>query len=115
MLKNETPYLFAYPEEPDGMIRDYVYVKDVVNANILALFKGKNDFFNIGTGSETTTGELLREIAKQMKKECDPIKSEPRPGDIRRSCLVIDKAKNVLDWQPKYTLNEGIKELIVDS
>ena len=112
LLHNGTPYLYAYPEEPDGMIRDYVYVKDVVNANILALFKGKNDFINIGTDSETTTGQLLREIAEQMKKEFHPIKGEPRPGDIRRSCLNIEKAKNVLDWQPKYKLNEGIKETI---
>jgi UDP-glucose 4-epimerase len=111
-LKKERPYLYTYPEEPDGMIRDYVFVKDVVKANVLALDKGTNDFMNIGTGKETTTGELLREIAKQMQQDYNPIKDGPRPGDIRKSCLVIKKANEVLNWQPDYSLSEGVAETI---
>ena len=48
---------------PDGMIRDYVFVKDIVKANVIALQKGNLDYFNIGTGLETTTGKLYREIS----------------------------------------------------
>ena len=111
-LNDETPYLFAYKEGPDGMIRDYVYVKDVVRANVLALDKANLEAINIGTGQETTTGQLLREIAAQMNKEFKPIKGEPRPGDIRRSCLVIDKAKKVLGWTPEYSLKDSVRETI---
>ena len=108
-LKNERPTLFAFPENPDGMIRDYVFVKDVVNANVLALDKGDNDAFNIGSGIETTTGELLREISTQMGVNYDPYFAAPRPGDIRRSCLNTDKAKQILNWSPTVSLPEGIK------
>jgi len=111
-LKDENPYLYAYPEAPDGMIRDYVYVKDVIEANVLAIEKADLKAINIGTGIETTTGELLREVSKQMGKDFNPIKGEPRPGDIRKSCLVVDYAKRILDWTPKHTLQEGIKETI---
>lgn len=111
-LNNETPYLFAYSENPDGMIRDYVYVKDVVNANVLALEAADKQAINIGTGRETTTGELLREVSKQMDKEFNPHRGEPRPGDIRRSCLVIEKAIRILKWSPVYTLEQGVSETI---
>jgi len=100
------------PDKPDGMIRDYVYVKDIVQANVSALEKGNLKAFNIGTGKEVTTGQLYREIADQMKVNVEPIKGEAQPGDIRRSCLNFDKAKTELDWKPQYTLQKGIAETI---
>ena len=108
LLKNETPLLCAFPEEPDGMIRDYVYVKDIVQANVIALERGGNVCVNIGTGEGTTTGCLLREISKQMNKEYNHIKAEPRNGDIRRSCLNVSKAKHVLNWKPTFSLSTGV-------
>ena len=104
--------LNAFEDEPDGMIRDYVFVKDVVEANFLALEKGESKAFNIGTNLETTTGELFREVSKQMKYDLDPIRMEARPGDLRRSCLNVEKAKKKLGWKAKYSLQEGIKETI---
>ncbi len=104
--------LYAFPEDPDGMIRDYVYVKDIVKANLLALHKGNLGYFNIGTGLETTTGKLYREIAAIMGKTERPIKEGARPGDIRRSCLNIVKAENILGWRPAISLQEGIKETV---
>jgi len=112
LLAQKRPTLFAYPENPDGMVRDYVYVKDVAHANELALTKGKNEFVNIGTGVETKTGELLREICRQMNYRYEPLLAEPRPGDIRQSCLVIKKVKKVLGWEPDYCLTMGLKETI---
>ena len=109
---NKKTYLYAFDEEPDGMIRDYVFVRDIVNANVLALDRGELDAFNIGTGLETTTGQLYREIALQMNTQIEPVREGARPGDIRRSCLNIDKAKNEFGWGPKYTLSDGVKETI---
>ncbi len=109
---NKKTYLYAFDEEPDGMIRDYVFVRDIVNANVLALDRGELDAFNIGTGLETTTGQLYREIALQMNTQIEPIREGARPGDIRRSCLNINKAKNEFGWEPKYSLSDGVKETI---
>lgn len=109
---NKETYLYAFEEEPDGMIRDYVYVKDIVKANVLALQKGELEAFNIGTGLETTTGQLYREIALQMNTQIEPVRKGARPGDIRQSCLNIDKAKNEFDWEPTYSLSDGVRETI---
>lgn len=105
-------WLYAFEDEPDGMIRDYVFVEDIVRANILALDRGNLEAVNIGTGIETTTGMLYREIAKQMNVNIEPIKGPARPGDIRRSCLNSQKAVNTLNWEPKFSLSEGISRTI---
>jgi len=109
---NKKTYLYAFNEEPDGMIRDYVFVRDIVNANVLALDRGELDAFNIGTGLETTTGQLYREIALQMNTQIEPVREGARLGDIRRSCLNINKAKNEFGWEPKYSLADGVRETI---
>ncbi|OQX71697.1 MAG: UDP-glucose 4-epimerase [Candidatus Cloacimonas sp. 4484_275] len=105
-------FLYAFPEKPEGMIRDYVFVKDVVEANVLVLEKGNLEAFNIGTNKETTTSELYDEISRQMGKNIEPIKADAREGDLRRSCLNFEKAKRILGWQPKFSLAEGIAETI---
>ncbi|HOH60529.1 MAG TPA: NAD-dependent epimerase/dehydratase family protein [Candidatus Cloacimonadota bacterium] len=112
LLAEETPTLNVYPEEPDGMIRDYVYVKDVVAANLAALNKGSGEAFNIGTCIETSTRALFNEICRQMRLQIEPKKGAARKGDLRRSLLKIDKAKEELGWEPRYTLAEGISEVI---
>lgn len=107
-----TSHLYAFPEELDGMVRDYVFVKDVVRANVIALEKGNLEAFNIGTGLETTTGKLYREISKQMNVNIDPIRGNARAGDIRKSCLNIEKVESILNWKPEYSPEEGIKQTI---
>jgi len=109
---NKKTYLYAFDEEPDGMIRDYVFVRDIVNANVLALDRGKLTAYNIGTGLETTTGQLYREIALQMNTQIEPVLKGARLGDIRKSCLNIEKARNEFGWEPKYTLRDGVRETI---
>lgn len=117
LLKGEKCTIYAYKDEPEGMKRDYVYVKDVVNANITAINRGSKEIFNIGNGIPTSTEELYFKVFENMKKICKipeslkiPLKDRERPGDIRRSCLNIEKAKHILKWKPEYSLDEGIKE-----
>ena len=112
LLRNQTPMLYVYPEEPEGMIRDYVYVKDVVRANIAALDRGNNNVFNIGTGHEITTSFLYKTIAWQLGSDIKPILGPARKGDLHRSLLDCSKAFKELGWSPLYTLNEGIRETI---
>ncbi len=112
LLADETPTLYSYPDEPEGMIRDYVYVKDVVRANLAALDKGPNDMFNIGTCVETTTWQLYKTILWQLGKDIQPHTGPARKGDLRRSMLDSSKAFSELGWSPIYSLEDGIKETI---
>ena len=112
LLSGQTPTVYAYPDEPEGMIRDYVYVADVARANLLALEKGDNDHFNIGTCQETTTMLLYNSIMWQLGIDRPPIIGGPRKGDLRRSMLKYSKAFSELGWSPLYTLEDGIRETI---
>ncbi len=108
MLANKQPIIFG-----DGkQTRDYVYVKDVVNANILAMKLGENEAFNIGTSSETDVNELFKIIKKVTNYHGNPKYEPARPGELLRNSLDIKKAKKLLGWQPKYSLETGLKETI---
>lgn len=108
MLDDKQPTIFG-----DGkQTRDYVYVKDIVKANILALTIGEDDAFNLATGKETDVNQLFEEMARIIGFKQKPIYSEARPGELERNCLKITKAKNILGWQPAYALKDGLKETI---
>lgn len=117
LMKNQTCTLYHFPNEPSGMIRDYCFVGDIVKANLLALDHGENDMFNIGTEKGTNTLDLFRIIFEEVEKiktDLDGALQEPkrelaRPGDIAKSCLVAEKAGNVLGWRPETSLQEGIR------
>jgi len=92
---------------PQGMIRDYVFVEDLVAANLLVLEKGTGGAFNFGTGVSTSTAELYDALAKTIGNNTAPQFGEPRSGDIKRSVLDIAKAKDQLGWEPKVSLAQG--------
>ncbi|RJP47235.1 MAG: NAD-dependent epimerase/dehydratase family protein [Armatimonadetes bacterium] len=108
MLKREQPVING-----DGRhTRDYIYVGDVVDANVKALEFTRNDYFNIATGTETSNNEVFTALETQlqtgMKREYGP----PRPGDPLRNSLSIEKAKKLLGWEPKVSFSEGIKKTV---
>lgn len=111
LLNGEIPTINIY-EEKSGMIRDYVYVKDVVSANLLALNKGSCKSYNIGTCVETTTLSLFNEIISILSISVEPTFSAARKGDIRRSLLTNDRALRELGWKPSYSLHTGLIETI---
>ncbi|MBF0465608.1 MAG: GDP-mannose 4,6-dehydratase [Nitrospirae bacterium] len=118
LISGTVPVIYSFPDEPDGMIRDYCYVKDVVRANVTALTKGTGQVVNIGTSVETTTGELYRTILECARQNgyakedrfSVPVKGPARPGDLRKSTLNISKAEEVLGWKPLYALKSGLSE-----
>jgi len=111
LLKSEAPIICG-----DGkQTRDFINVKDVVKANMLALSKQKaaGEVFNISTGEATTLNKLAETIQKIMDKtDLKPVHAEPRPGDIKHSYGDINKAKRNLEYTPKVQLEEGLSELI---
>lgn len=112
LLQDSAPTIYAYPDDPEGMIRDYVYVKDVVRANLAVLDRGSNEVFNIGTCEETTTSQLYKTILWQLGKKIQPLKGPARKGDLRRSMLDNSKAFKELGWSPIYSLEDGIRETV---
>jgi UDP-glucose 4-epimerase len=112
LLAGDIPIINAYPDAPEGMIRDYVYVLDVVRANMAALSQGENNVFNIGTCVETTTSFLYKTILWHLQKSINPDYGPARKGDLRRSMLDSSKAFKELGWSPIYTLDKGIEETI---
>ena len=92
--------------------RDYVFIDDVVKANILALKKNKNGIFNIGTAKETDVNTIFRELKKLTGLKCKKAHSLQKSGEQKQSCLDFSKAKKELNWQPKYSLDEGLKQTL---
>ena len=93
--------------------RDFVYVKDVARANLLALNKGRGETINISTGMQTSVSELLAQLAGILKWAGGTIYAPARPGDIYASCLANQKAKRILGWQPRYELKEGLEDMLL--
>ncbi|MBN1837171.1 MAG: NAD-dependent epimerase/dehydratase family protein [Spirochaetales bacterium] len=114
LLQGQAPKIYAYPEagQEDGMTRDYVYVEDVARASVLALERGAGETVNIGTGLETTTGALYREVAACFPDPPQPEWADARPGDLRFSSLDVRKAQGVLGWKAAVSLHEGIEKTV---
>jgi len=107
ILKGERPIIYG-----DGtQTRDYIFVEDVVRANLLAL-TGKEGTYNIGTGIETSVNKLVEILSEVFGKNIEPIYTEERPGEVKRIALDGTLAKEVLGFVPQYSLYEGIKKTV---
>ena len=105
MLAGVQPLIYG-----DGnKVRDYVYISDVVAANVAAVERGTNEIFNISTGTETTDREVFQIVRDLLGKQVEPKYVSRRPGEIDNICLDISKAKSLLQWQPRLTLSEGAR------
>jgi UDP-glucose 4-epimerase len=93
--------------------RDFVYVKDVVDANMLAMEKDcAGAIFNIASGSSVKINDLFKILQKTTgKNEIQPEYSVPKKCEIRESCGDISKAKSVLGFKPMVSIEEGLKKL----
>ena len=96
--------------------RDFVYVEDVVEANLLALKCGEaavGKVFNIGTGVASSINQLANTLLEATgKTHLKIVHSEAREGDIRHSVADISKARDKLGYSSKVSLGEGLKELV---
>lgn len=92
--------------------RDFVYVKDVARANVLALYHDVNSIMNVCSSSETTINELYKQIACLLNKEITPEHKEGKIGDISRSMLDSSLILKYFSWSRKTDLISGLKETI---
>ncbi|MCJ7768094.1 GDP-mannose 4,6-dehydratase, partial [Candidatus Bathyarchaeota archaeon] len=111
LLKNIPPMIFGDGEQK----RDFVYIQDVVEANMLALHSKNStgQVFNIGTGIDVSVNEVSRILKELMNKtDVQDIHAAPRPPDVRRGFADIQKASRLIGYKPKYSIKEGITDLI---
>jgi UDP-N-acetylglucosamine 4-epimerase len=109
VLKGESPTING-----DGSYsRDFTYIDNVIQANIHALFTSNeealNQVYNIAFGESTTLLELFNGIKETAGSSLTPIFGPFRKGDIPHSLANIDKAKNLLNYQPSISVREGLK------
>jgi UDP-glucose 4-epimerase len=108
MRQGEAPTIYG-----DGkQLRDYVYVSDVADANLLALTQGENEFFNVGTGVGTSVNELFAVLKELMGFKKDVVYAPARAGELFRSVLNCGKAKKGLGWTAKVEVKAGLKRTL---
>lgn len=108
MLNDIRPKIYG----DGGKTRSYVYVGDIVKANILAFNANKSGIYNIGTTEETTDRCIFDIISRTCSYNKEPEYVDERPGEIKRMCLYVGKAKNELGWMPETRLEEGIAKTV---
>jgi nucleoside-diphosphate-sugar epimerase len=108
LVQHKPPIIFG-----DGkQLRNFTFVDDVVEANVLA-FENKIEhaFINIATGVMTSVKELAEIMIKLSGLSLEPIYEKARAGDIEKSQADISLAKNLINWVPKITFEEGLKKI----
>lgn len=94
-----------------GQSRDFTFVDNVVEANILATkaTSGLGETFNIACGQRVTINELAKNLTKILNLAIKPVHLDPRAGDVRHSLADISKAQSCLGYEPKINFEEGLR------
>lgn len=107
LVKNERPIIYGDGEQT----RDFISVKNIVDANILAAESKETGIFNIGIGKSITINHLFGIIKELMGKDIEPLYTKERQGDIRHSVADISKAKS-LEYIPEGNFNDDLHKTI---
>ena len=108
LLKSQEAVIYG----DGGQTRDFVYVDDIVKANLLAMNFQSSMAFNVGTGLETDINTIFAKIKKYTGSSQERIHLDPKPGEQRRSCISNEKIKKFLGWQPTIPLEQGIEKTV---
>jgi UDP-glucose 4-epimerase len=94
--------------------RDFVNVNDIVDAILAAMKseKAEGEVFNIGSGKSTSINELAKSVLELSNVDVEIKYENHRAGDIKHSLADISKARKLLDYEPKVSLKDGLRELI---
>ncbi len=107
-LKNEDLIIYGDGEQT----RDFVFVKDVVQANIQAATSGTHGVFNVANGYAISIHELCKLIIETTGSSSRIVFADERPGDIKHSLADISKTREILGFTPQYDLIKGLKQTI---
>jgi UDP-glucose 4-epimerase len=110
LLSGQPPVIYG-----DGrQTRDFTYVENVVQANLLAAEAGgaAGQVFNVGSGAATSLLDLLDQLSAILGTKMEPVFAEARAGDVRDSLADISRARSVLGYEPSVDLAKGLKRTV---
>lgn len=92
--------------------RDFVFVEDVVEANMAAMAPEVSGVYNVGTGVETSVNDLFRMVVDLMKVDFKEVHGPAKKGEQARSVIDSTKLRHELGWEPKVDLREGLRRTV---
>jgi UDP-glucose 4-epimerase len=108
MLAGERPHIYGTGDQ----VRDYLYVGDVVTANLRSLEQGSGEVVNLGTAVGTSVLDIVREANAALGTSIQPIFEDARAGEVQRIYLDASRAKEVLGWTATVSFSEGLRRTI---
>jgi UDP-glucose 4-epimerase len=108
MLEGKRPRIFGTGDQ----VRDYLFVADVVEGNVLALDRASGEMLNLGTGVGTSVNDIVRELNVILGTRIEPIYEPARPGEVQRIYLDASRAAKSLGWKPRTSFREGLKQTV---
>ena len=109
LLQGKPPLIFGTGEQR----RDFIYVDDVVDANLKAMeCDVSHEVFNVGTGIATSVNEIAELLCSEINPKISPVFVEKHPGELRNSIANITKAGRMLGFKPRATLRDKIDSII---
>lgn len=108
LLANEQPVINGNGKQT----RDYVYVGDVVKANLITLNDDVSDIYNVGTGKETDVNVLFSKLNNLTRSNKEERHGPPAPGEQMRSVISSEKLFKKFNWKPSTLLDNGLKETV---
>lgn len=97
----------------DGLItRDYVYISDVVEANVRSLEKQVNGIYNVTTGVETNVNHIFKVLKDKLNSDLGEVHGPAKKGEQRRSVCSFEKFEINHNWSPKVSFKEGIDKTV---
>jgi UDP-glucose 4-epimerase len=108
LLEGKTPTIFG-----DGTkTRDYVFVSDIVQANVLALDAGDGGAYNVGTGREVSDDQVFAAVRDAVGVKIEAVHSEFRKGEVQRIALDASRIRDELGWRPRVAIEQGIPKAV---
>ncbi|MEF9427600.1 MAG: NAD-dependent epimerase/dehydratase family protein, partial [Candidatus Mariimomonas ferrooxydans] len=107
MLDGEQPVINGDGEQT----RDFVYIEDVVRANVLSITNyTSEDIFNIGTGVETSVNQIFNKLKEIINPGIKEKYGPPKTGEQLRCVIEYKRAKEILNWTPEISVEDGIRK-----
>lgn len=107
-LNNEPITIF----DNGSQTRDFTHISNIIDANTICMNKGDSETFDIGAGQAYTVNDLAEKIISLTNSKSEIIHTEKRTGDTKNTLADTTKAKKHLNWNPKISLDEGLKDYI---
>ena len=108
LLESRTPKIFGDGEQT----RDYVYVGDVVDANLRAAEFDAHGSINIGRGVQTSVVDIVNALARHSDNGFQADHAPPRPGEVQHIYLDTSRAREELGWEAKVDLDQGLEHTL---